>query len=74
MVATVAASLAALGGKAVVKLDELMADGPPTAQLGAAREALKHLATIAEVVDSAEMAERLERLERRLGLVDEEAA
>jgi hypothetical protein len=72
-IAAVAARLAALAGKAVGKLDELMEEAPAPQRIAAAREALRHLAVLAEVADSGELSERIERLERRLGLaaVDE---
>jgi hypothetical protein len=72
-IAAVAARLAALAGKAVGTLDELMEEAPAPQRIAAAREALRHLAVLAEVADSGELSERIERLERRLGLaaVDE---
>ena len=66
----VVARLASLAEDAVDTLRELLGEATPAPQrLGAAREALRHLAVLGEAADARELGERLERLERRLGLV-----
>jgi hypothetical protein len=77
VVASVVARLAGLADLACAALHQLLDEASPAPQrLGAAREALRHLAVLSETAESADMSERLARVERRLGLtaVEEDAA